>query len=589
MTFTDIEELRSYIDSLPPPPKGYVRIFRGQNRKYVDPTGKHLLLASAHRPGKSYPERYAWNIYVNSLAQSLEFDEARKLSCREEATRYLEENKARSIGTWTFWLNALSQHYGPGTHFLDVTRSLDIALWFASHKIKGGLQMMGLNGQPGTDEYDVRTENECISYESNDQDGWLYVLDVRESDSELVNEHGTLVDIEKTASPIFQRATRLKIQQACLLYCDPKEEEGNCYRFKACEPICVTRTMTRPSGFIVLRVTDLFPSPDRDEWYRRLINVPSVIKKYSGANAVTMKSALPVELYLDMQDPESELLSSIAKHLITVRPLLAYPKLSLTDAGMQHATQFEETTLILMESTFWSITPSVESGDWHEELLWKNIGGQAASASGFSIDLDKKCLQNLFIEFSPLDIPNWYEIEQGAENIFTKTIWIRFFGDFALVIQGLQCFNPYEMLYKQYAVAFIEADRSLYLVQNDQLFKVSEQGRLCKPLYLTLMLMSDLLPDLKLDPLSFGQIRYEGILKTTLIAASEGRAYLKRLDYIDFRKPYHSPCYKANGQPYIGPRSDLNTPSVACSLPGPKPFAQYSIAEMWDAMQKANR
>jgi hypothetical protein len=35
---------------------------------------------------------------------------------------------------WAYWYYAIVQHYGPGTHLLDVTHALDVALWFALHE-----------------------------------------------------------------------------------------------------------------------------------------------------------------------------------------------------------------------------------------------------------------------------------------------------------------------------------------------------------------------------------------------------------------------------------------------------------------------
>ena len=36
---------------------------------------------------------------------------------------------------------ALAQHYGLPTHGLDVTTSMDVAIWFATNKFKGGDQL----------------------------------------------------------------------------------------------------------------------------------------------------------------------------------------------------------------------------------------------------------------------------------------------------------------------------------------------------------------------------------------------------------------------------------------------------------------
>ena len=41
---------------------------------------------------------------------------------------------ADDVGLTVYWVRAIKQHYGPGTEYLDVSRSPEVAVWFALHR-----------------------------------------------------------------------------------------------------------------------------------------------------------------------------------------------------------------------------------------------------------------------------------------------------------------------------------------------------------------------------------------------------------------------------------------------------------------------
>jgi FRG domain-containing protein len=113
--FNDYSELNAYINSLPPAKPGHVRFFRGQYKDFgnMRPTGVRIPLRN---------ERI-WRQYCRMLATDMLVQLGLEV---EEALSKTE--------VWAYWYYAIVQHYGPGTHLLDVTHSLDVALWFALHK-----------------------------------------------------------------------------------------------------------------------------------------------------------------------------------------------------------------------------------------------------------------------------------------------------------------------------------------------------------------------------------------------------------------------------------------------------------------------
>src|ERR1700686_4326376 len=100
------------LNSLHPPP-GCLRVFRGQSRDYGS------LVPTALRPGFSGKDTLLRQ-YASVAAPTLRHGAG--------------ADAPADIDVWTLWAYAIAQHYGPGTQFLDVTKSLDVALWFALHE-----------------------------------------------------------------------------------------------------------------------------------------------------------------------------------------------------------------------------------------------------------------------------------------------------------------------------------------------------------------------------------------------------------------------------------------------------------------------
>ena len=176
MRFSDYVELDSYIDSLPPPEPRHIRVFRGQYKDHenLKPTGVRTPLRNEG----------VWRQYCKLLAtemlmrQGLSADEALSQS-----------------DLWAYWYYAIVQHYGPGTHLLDVTHSLDVALWFALHRAitnkRINLQFQYTNPKsPGPT---LDRKDDWTSYEKwREAPGVLYIFDVPVWAPPGLPAHGTL-------------------------------------------------------------------------------------------------------------------------------------------------------------------------------------------------------------------------------------------------------------------------------------------------------------------------------------------------------------------------------------------------------------
>jgi FRG domain len=108
---TTYRHLREHLSKLGDPPTGYVRVYRGQTKDYGS------LLPSGLRSGTARRDP-VWHYWSALASRELLGAPDRLVSSEAEAV----------------WIEAIAQHYGPGSTFLDVTRSLDVALWFALHE-----------------------------------------------------------------------------------------------------------------------------------------------------------------------------------------------------------------------------------------------------------------------------------------------------------------------------------------------------------------------------------------------------------------------------------------------------------------------
>jgi hypothetical protein len=90
------------------------------------------LPGAAPRRGLAYDDVQAT---LQTLVQDHVYEMARR-SGRDSSE--VHRDWLASLATWDFDVMALAQHYGIPTHGLDITSSLEVALWFATHRFGDG-------------------------------------------------------------------------------------------------------------------------------------------------------------------------------------------------------------------------------------------------------------------------------------------------------------------------------------------------------------------------------------------------------------------------------------------------------------------
>jgi hypothetical protein len=406
---TDYQQLVAAIQELPAPASGYVRVFRGQTRHH-----EKMLPSGLRRPRGVDDALFA--MYANSLAADI--------------THFSDQPEViDDIELWLVWLKALAQHYGPGSRYLDVTMSIEVALWFALHEF-GKVESIGVMGPAGRLDplQDQVSSYTWCSYTRAQAPGFLYVFDVCKWDGKALPGHGMLVDLAD-APGILARSKRMTAQQGCTLHALKGTDDPDLSNFFRCPPIRVGWPMT---GFSLPSSVDrLFPLPANDDWYARFIGAPLV--SHGDRRTRRLELAHPVAVNLYFPD-RLEDVADIERRIITFAPTLLWPALIDSEeavkpeflAGTGDSPLFERATTIVLESPLCALTPPVEGNDWNHGLLAGNAAQQvAASEFGSSGASHGVSLTNVFVEFSPLEKTGWERVETGDWSIvWQRGLWV---------------------------------------------------------------------------------------------------------------------------------------------------------------------
>ena len=492
-------ELKAALAALPAPAPGTVRVYRGQTQDY--PT---LTPSGLRRPVRN---QVIWLTYSQILYQSL----------LPELARNSQTVTQEMLTAYGVWFHAVAQHYGPGSDFLDVTHSVDVALWFALHEYKT-VQGAGIIGPPGAldPQKDHPTMVNLVSYVPWNEPGFLYVFDLPKWDGESVTEVGTVVDVAD-APEIFSSSERMRAQAACLVYCRNKDQTHLDLKTRLVSgtPITVQRPLTGVSG-LERRVPDLFPSPDRDRWYARLLSVPMCYAPLPAPPR--LQKCIPVTVYFDQQNPRY--MQEVQFRNWTVSPPLLH---RWVQGAAQNAEASDPIKLIaqavpiVLEAALLFPYPPGDSHHWHHGLLASDIPDWC-----FAYNLENRqphngvSLRNVLFEFSPLEKTDWDKVVKDDAPIhIMRGIWLHrreggneieaglFYQD--IPGEGPNMFVPFQLRYDPSLGEFV-----LLLQPNGPPLPVSQEPELAreiaKPVFVALMLLRYLSAILKAEASPRAQI-----------------------------------------------------------------------------------
>jgi FRG domain len=184
-------QLLDSIAALPPPAGGAVRVYRGQTKDYG------TLLSSMGRIRQTRPEGEAFETNIRHW-----FIKSGMLTLVSDLLKLVKLSAIDvRIGVSDFvFAEALIQHYGYQTAYIDVTPSPDVALWFATHRFEGHM-----DAPYGAAPVHLTWPAWHITPTAP---GVIYVLDVQPWDGVSAIQEGVFVDLLPIAPDGVNRPRR---------------------------------------------------------------------------------------------------------------------------------------------------------------------------------------------------------------------------------------------------------------------------------------------------------------------------------------------------------------------------------------------
>jgi hypothetical protein len=469
---------------LPPPAPGRVRVYRGQTKDYA------TLLPSGLR--QSIRNRTIWELYCQHLHADF-------LAQMQVAGDGMDETLA-AVG---MWLHAVAQHYGPGSDFTDVTYSLDTALWFALHELEE-VTVEGCIGPPGPPDpaKDHPTLNKMYRHRPWSGQAYLYVMDLPKWDGKGRAKPGTVVDLAD--APVeFSSSPRMHAQQGCLVYC--RNEDSSPLDLKQHlvpgTPLVIAAPLPGTPG--VDRTTaDMFPSPEVDEWYARLLSVPMAYAPTP--QGPRLRRCIPVAAYMDQRNDQYTQ-EVLYRDVCLPLPLVhrAFADFDPSKKSLMPAN-FSPPVAIILEAPMVFPTPSGDSDMWHHGLLATDLA-DACPFFDFGSDtpVGQVPLNNVLFEFSFLENTGWERIVEQHLKIRTlRGIWLRRDGEHmavAFLQHEIPGANPeVEGFFRLQLDA--QSERWVFAhPSNGSVFPIADSASLAKPILIALKLLRHLSSPLKVE------------------------------------------------------------------------------------------
>ena len=484
--FNDYKALCDYIDALPKPRPDHIRLFRGQSKDHgnLRPTGIRKPLHNDH----------VWRKYCGMLGADILVREGMDVQTALSRSDEL-----------AYWFYAIVQHYGPGTHLLDVSHSLEIALWFALHKantadrfvlkyISSGLTSHG----PALHRRDAWT-----SYHKSTKDqGVLYIFEVPEWTPPGPPGHGAVVDLMH-GPEIFRRSARIQAQKACLLAAHPDQ---NCGDLLKLDPPPIQVQVTWPMTgceFVEREADEIFPSPSDDEWYTRLLFLPTIHQVWN--EEPYWRIAHPVELSMYVHHLES---AAYAVQFKPLQPPLLYPWLvesallrNPPPDAYEKASVFLGSTPILLEGPLFALQLEFDDSQWNHAMLARHLPRITGSLDwvGGAVSNQPAILGDVFFELSPMESVGWEDLlALGAEMFVARGVHLVLSDLFEWRLQVFFQNAPKEkihLLFKEPAAVRFDQAAQRFQIESAEGWKdISTDPVAAKSLFVALTLLSLVAP-----------------------------------------------------------------------------------------------
>ena len=512
---TTYDQLREHLSSLGDPPTDCVRVYRGQTKDYGS------MLPSGLRPGAARRDP-VWHYWSALACRELLAPSSRIVPSEDEAV----------------WIEAIAQHYGPGSNFLDVTRSLDVALWFAFHEVRSVSASHEMRAEGASDPTRaIRLFEQWWEYHRSSErpSGYLYVFDVREWDGTGCPAHGQLLDL--SSRPILSKSSRISAQAACLLAGDSAVDSGSLKAFLRHEPIPVAFPMDGAPR-LDEPADAMFPDPSQDPWYDLFLTIPLTWVVNGGAGRLKLSRPLPVPCYRYQSDEKTRQVL-VRPKLITPSPV--YPvvvddlsiRLTSTLSGTR-AFSAKDATRMLFEAPVLSWLLRISTDSWNPGILGTDLPVAVEATDLIDCSRSERVsLTNVFMEFSPLENTDWYRIRGPEPDVQSlRALWLVLHDDrFGLYLfpqrigpNGVELVHagPFEFRFDEQAHTFWSCDLGKSFWVKSEWKSLRD-----KAFWIALAILRSLSAAVKADPFALSQTRQADGTLTITVPLRQAIAQLK--------------------------------------------------------------
>ena len=377
------------------------------------------------------------------------------------------------------------------------------------------------------------------------------------------------------------------MQSACLVAADAGVEGGDLRGFYRCEAIRVAWPMENAPG-LDAPTEAMFPDPSQDPWYDLFTSVPLTWVGDSGGNDLKLARPLAVTCYrYDSKDK----LGKILGRTLFVKPTPFYPavqeglliKLSSRSSGSR-VFHGKDATRILVETPIvsWFVRDAPET--WNEAILSGDMCESVeAIVSCESGPRDRVQLTNVFMEFGPLDNPDWYRVREGeADFQQLRGLWLLSHDDhfgLYLIAQRISSGDVTPLLAGPFEYVFDVARSCFWRRDPNKGFavKVGWDRAADKAFRIGLSVLRFLSPVAKSDPFPLRQTRREDGMYNMTVPVRGSVARLKRVREPISKQYWYLLKDSRTNEPFFpgSEASCLGTLELELSVPWPEIDADY--------------
>lgn len=285
----------------------------------------------------------------------------------------------------------------------------------------------------------------------------------------------------------------------------------------------------------------MFPGPSIDLWYELMLSIPKAPKVDPNENVLRARRPIEVTTYQFQDDRDNARILDCIRNVESIATSPELSQVTISPARIPDTWpedmrtslstyRFDQATRILMEGPVFSMSPPVDSGVWNFATLTDRI---PSSVDGIDMLSRAPCgpipLENVFVQFSPLEWPAWEKISEGHQIDLLRGLWLVQKGKSYVMYVFHEGFPTKRVVV--HGPTFYQFIMNRFQFWYDHRWiDATGQGMFDLPLIVTLDLLGNLSLDTKVDPISTWHFAGTSWYPETMIGSKARFHLVKVLD-----------------------------------------------------------